>query len=158
MRLCVKQILIFTRCQVRILTKQISIAVLVIFLAGCNRAHFTVAPVHGKVTIADKPLFQGKIMFAPLAQADRENPGKPAFADIQRNGDYRLTTLSKDDGAVVGEHWVTIINVGEDLPDGVPEFARITSPQKVTVVAGQDNQIDIKLTRETVKKYGSDNR
>jgi hypothetical protein len=127
-------------------------------LASCNRSPFTVAPVHGKITVDDKPLFQGKVMFAPIAQADQEKPGKPAFGTIQSNGDYRLTTFAADDGAVVGEHWVTIINIDEDLPDGVPEFDRITSPEKVKIVAAHDNEIDIKLTNDVVKKYASDNR
>jgi hypothetical protein len=124
--------------------------------AGCNRAEFTVAPVHGKITVDDKPLEQGKVMFTPISAAD-QNPGKPAFGSIEKNGDYRLTTFTTDDGAVVGEHWATIINVGEEVPDGVPEFSRLTSPEKVKVVAGNDNQIDIKLTSATVKKYRADN-
>jgi hypothetical protein len=125
---------------------------------GCNRNHFTMAPVHGNITIDNKPLFQGKVMFAPIPVGGEENPGRPASGTIQKNGDFRLTTFNKHDGAVVGEHWVTIINVGEDLPDGVPEFARLTSPTKVTVVADKDNQIDVRLTSDVVKKYGADNR
>lgn len=127
-------------------------------LAGCNRSNFNLAPVHGRVTIDNKPLFQGNVMFAPIARAGQENPGKPAFGKIQSNGDYHLTTFAQGDGAIVGQHWVTIINVGEDLPEGVPEFARVTAPEKVTVTAGNDNQIDIRLTRQIVKKYGADNR
>jgi len=127
-------------------------------IGGCGRNNFELAPVHGNVTIDDKPLFQGKVMFAPIPKAGEENPGRPASGTIQKNGDFRLTTFNKHDGAVVGEHWVTIINVGEDLPDDVPEFARLTAPKKVTVVAGKDNQIDIRLTSDVVKKYGADNR
>ncbi len=127
-------------------------------LPGCNRTHFNVAPVHGRVTIAGKPLVQGNVMFAPIAKADEENPGKPAFGRIQPNGDYRLTTFAKNDGAVVGKHWVTIINIGDKLPEGIPDFDRVTSPEKVTVVAGKDNQIDIRLSAETVKKYRADNQ
>jgi hypothetical protein len=130
----------------------------VMILAGCNRSHFNVAPVHGRVTIAGKPLVQGNVMFAPIASSGEQNPGKPAFGKIQPNGDFRLTTFTKNDGAVVGEHWVTIINIGDELPDGVPEFDRVTSPEKVIVVADKDNQIDIQLTAETVKKYRADNQ
>ena len=127
-------------------------------LAGCSGNSFNVAPVHGKVSVADKPLFQGRLMFAPIAQGESDNPGKLAFGTIDKNGGYRLTTFKKDDGAVVGEHWVTIINVEEDLPDGVPEFDRLTSPAKVKVVAGKDNEININVSKAAAEKLGDENR
>jgi hypothetical protein len=127
-------------------------------VAGCDRSPYQLAPVHGTVTVADKPMFQGKVMFGPIARPGEENPGKPAFGAIQADGQYRLTTFNPDDGAIVGEHWATIINVEEDLPDGVPEFARVTYPEKVTVVPGQDNRIDLRFSRETIRKYREDDR
>ncbi len=138
--------------------RMLEIFVLLAILSGCNRSSFSFAPVHGKITVDDKPLPQCRVMFAPIASADLENPGKPAFGTTQSSGDYQLTTFTTNDGAVIGEHWVTIINAGDDLPDDVPEFDRITSPEKVKVVAGRDNKIDIKLTSDVVKKYASDNR
>ena len=133
---------------------------LIVFVAmiGCNRSPYELAPVHGLVTVNDKPMFQGKVMFGPIAKKGEENPGKPAFGTIQSDGQYRLTTFQPNDGAVVGEHWASVINVEEDLPDGVPEFARVTFPEKVTVVAGKDNRIDIRLSRETIRKYREDDR
>jgi hypothetical protein len=142
----------------RCVCKIIAPLVVVAISAGCNRTYFNVAPVHGRISVDDKPLFQGRVMFSPIASGDQDEPGKPAFSGINQHGEYRLTTFAKDDGAVLGDHWVTIINLGEDLPDGVPEFDRITSPQKVTVVAGKDSQIDINLTSAVVKKYGAENR
>jgi hypothetical protein len=132
--------------------------VFLVILSGCGGSNFNIAPVHGKVSVADKPLFQGRLMFAPIAQGETDNPGKPAFGTIDKNGGYRLTTFKKDDGAVVGEHWVTIINVEEDLPDGVPEFDRLTSPAKVKVVAGQDNEININVSKAAAEKLGDENR
>jgi hypothetical protein len=126
--------------------------------AGCNRSSFDVAPVHGGVTVDGKPLFQGKVMFAPVAKGEVTNPGKPAWSKIGSDGAYRLTTFQADDGAVVGEHWVTIINSAEALPEGVPEFARFIVPKKVNVVAGEDNQIDIKLTSAIIKENREDDR
>jgi hypothetical protein len=68
----------------------------------------------------------------------------------------RLTTYEKDDGAVVGEHWALVINHEEEVPDGVPEFIRVTLPNKLTVESGKDNEIDLKFTREQVRKYRVD--
>src|SRR5215203_981465 len=116
--------------------------VLLLALPGCNRTSLNLAPVHGKITIDNKPLFQGKVMFAPVAKGDDVNPGKPAWGNIQSNGTFRLTTNKTDDGAVVGEHWVTIMNSEEKLPEGVPEFARLIAPKKATVAAKTDNEIN----------------
>jgi hypothetical protein len=123
---------------------------------GCGSTAYETAPVHGKVAIDGKPLFQGKVRFAPIAKGENTQVGKPAFGDIQSDGTYRLTTFKADDGAVVGDHWVTILNVGEDLPDGVPEFARVTLPERVKVVGGQENEINITPSRDIVRKYRED--
>ena len=126
-------------------------------LPGCNRSTLELAPVHGKVTIDSKPLFQGKVMFAPVAKGDSVHPGKPAWGNIQSDGTFRLTTLKKDDGAIVGEHWVTIMNSDEKLPKGVPEFSRLIVPKKATVAANNDNEINFAFSSSDVKKLGEDN-
>jgi hypothetical protein len=98
-------------------------------------------------------------MFSPVAKGDSVNAGKAAVGRIQPDGTYTLTTFEDADGAIVGEHWVTIVNHDEDnMPKGVPEFARIQVPEKKVVVAGQDNQIDISLSRDDVRKYREDDR
>jgi hypothetical protein len=125
-------------------------------LAGCDRIPYELAPVHGTITVDDKPMFQGRIRFAPVAAVEGENPGKAAFGSIEKDGSYRLTTYEPKDGAVVGEHWVLVVNIEEELPDGVPEFARVTFPERVKVVGGQDNKIDINFSREVIKKYRED--
>jgi hypothetical protein len=98
-------------------------------------------------------------MFAPIAAGESAISGMPGVALILADGSYHLTTFQKNDGAIVGEHWVTIINHDEDnMPDGVPEFARIQVPEKKVVEAGKENQIDIDLTREEIRKYREDDR
>jgi hypothetical protein len=113
--------------------------------------------VHGKVTIDSKPLFQGKVMFAPVAKGHNVNPGKPAWGAIQPDGTFRLTTLEKDDGAIVGDHRVTIMNSDEKLPKGVPEFARLIVPKMATVAANNDNEINFAFSSSDVKKLAEDN-
>jgi hypothetical protein len=119
--------------------------------------------VTGQVTIDGQPFGQGNVMFAPIAQGDAKEAGKPAFGTLASDGTFTLTTIETDDGAVVGEHWVTVIRVE---PEGTPEppagaaknplaFERVVVPQKATVVAGQDNRIDIQLTRADVMKFGT---
>jgi hypothetical protein len=95
-------------------------------------------------------------MFAPVAKGDNVNPGKPAWGSIQSNGTFRLTTYKRDDGAVVGEHWVTIMNSDEKLPEGVPEFSRLIVPKKANVAANTDNEINFAFAGSEVKKFAED--
>lgn len=139
---------------------------LCVFIAsagGCGRSSYELAPVRGTVTIDGVPLSQAKVMFAPVEVGDNPNPGKPAFGILQDDGSFALTTYEQDDGAVVGEHWVTIIKLDgnsgaatlvSNQPRNVPTFTRLTVPQKVTVIPGQENQIDLKLTTQDVARYG----
>jgi hypothetical protein len=128
-------------------------------LIGCGRSPYELAPVHGTIKLNEKTLPQGAVMFAPVAKGENANPGKPAVGVIQADGTYKLTTFEENDGAIVGEHWVTIVNHDEEnLPDGVPEFARIQVPVKKVVESGKQNQIDIILSRDDVRKYREDDR
>ncbi len=128
-------------------------------MSGCNRPPYDLAPVHGTVTIENEPFAQGSVVFAPIAKGEETRIGKVAAGRLQPDGKYRLSCYRKDDGAVVGEHWVTIINLDEDnMPKGIPEFASIRVPEKKVVSAGKDNEINISLTKAEVRKYREDDR
>jgi len=142
----------FSRTPLRIAMGLLLLAV----SAGCERPPYELAPVHGTVTIDGQLMKQGKVMFAPLADNGQINPGKPAFGRIQPDGTFVLSTYGNEDGAVVGEHGVTVINSqGEGSTDfSASKFSRVSLPRRYQVVAGKDNQIDIELTRSDVAQYG----
>ena len=96
-------------------------------------------------------------MFAPVAKGDNIKPGKPAWGNIQPDGTFRLTTHKNGDGALVGEHWVTIMNSDEKLPKGVPEFSRLVVPKKATVAANNDNEINFAFSGREIGKLKEDN-
>jgi hypothetical protein len=128
-------------------------------MIGCNRSPYDVAPVSGTVMLNDRPFPQGSVTFAPIAKGESPNVGRPGVGRIQPDGSFRISTFATNDGAIVGEHWVTIINHDEDnMPDGIPEFARIQVPEKKVVAAGKDNQFDIHLSRDEIIKYREDDR
>jgi hypothetical protein len=135
----------------------VALTTVLAFFSGCHRSPYTVAPVHGKVTVDDKPVTQATLMFAPISSGEETNPGKPAFGTIESDGVYHLTTFAKNDGAVIGDHWVTILGI-KNLPEGIPEFDRLSYPTKIRVSAGHDNEVDIKLTTALIKKLKGDNR
>jgi hypothetical protein len=129
--------------------------------AGCNRSPYELAEVSGSVLLDGKPLPKAKVMFAPVEVGDAVNPGKPAFGLLQPDGSFALTTYAMNDGAVVGEHWVTIINLqNPEQPAAIrgsatPLFSRISLPTRVRVQAGQTNRFDLKVTADDVRRYGS---
>ena len=59
--------------------------------------------VSGKVTYKGQPVEKGRISFIP-AMAD----GNPATGQIE-NGQYTLTTLTPNDGAIPGKYKVTVL-------------------------------------------------
>ncbi|QDU91329.1 hypothetical protein Pla175_47500 [Pirellulimonas nuda] len=125
-------------------------------LVGCGGGpDYPIAPVHGVVSIDGKPLEGGRLMFAPVAAPGALKSGKPGFADIDADGSYAVGTYADQDGAVVGEHWVSLINLDPKSPAGQRIKAeRVTVPNRVTVVDGQDNQIVIELTTQQIKQHG----
>lgn len=90
-------------------------------VAGCSRQQ-AVYPVGGRVTLDGKPLVDAQISFRPQR-------GPEAFATLDTDGRYRLSTRAVGDGAVAGEHAVTLaqVTVGLALEPGVaPRLANPT--------------------------------
>lgn len=67
---------------------------------GCKR-NPRVVPVSGIVYYNDKPLPYGTIMFQP-------DKGQPAAGEIQPDGTFKLSSYGPDDGAVPGQHSVSV--------------------------------------------------
>jgi hypothetical protein len=122
---------------------------------GCGSGSpYELAPVHGRLTVKQRPLAGAKVMFAPIAKDDQSAAGKPAVGLTDSEGSFTLTTYSDGDGAVVGEHWITVFapeaaapneSAPGDPASTEPKYKRLTLPQKQVVAAGQENAIDIAL-------------
>jgi len=124
----------------------------VLGMTGCEKPPYDLAPVHGTVTVDGHLLKQGKVMFTPKGKAGELNSGKPAYGRIQPDGVYVLYTYGDDDGAIVGEHGVTVINTSTDA--NAPKFRQVSLPKPYKVEAGKDNEIDIEVTKLEVAQYG----
>jgi hypothetical protein len=100
----------------------------------------------------------GKVMFAPVAKGGLK-AGRPAFGQVQPDGSFVLSTYREGDGAVVGDHWVSVANVTVAANPASQldktNFKSITFPRRtVAVIADQENRIDIELTSQAIAKYG----
>jgi hypothetical protein len=94
-------------------------------------------PVKGKVLFKGKPVTKGRVMFEP------EGAGKDAFGDIQPDGSFVSTTYKKDDGAVVGNHRVSISTGDKSIPAKYESLG--SSKVEIEVSEGKtDYTIDLK--------------
>ena len=146
------------RCRSRDVGRSLGLllAVVVAAAVGCGRQQLPAHPVGGRVTLDGKPLVDAQISFRPAQ-------GPEAFATLDGEGRYRLSTRSAGDGAVAGTHAVTLslVTVGLSLEPGVaPKLLKPTPgampvPEKylraetsgleATVVPGE-NTFDFELT------------
>ncbi len=131
-------------------------------LVGCRPSGPELAPVRGSVTIDGRPLRSGRVMFAPIASGEIREAGKPAFGTLQPDGSYVLTTFRDQDGAVVGEHWITIFGPAKEPSAGgdedgpaMPKFHRFVVRQKQSIVGGQQNRVDIQLKAGEIARFAA---
>lgn len=123
-----------------------------LFAAGCGSNTLTVYPVTGTVTFENKPVEGAQVLF----QADG---APPAQGITDAAGKYVLKTSIAGEGAVVGNHKVTIVKMarapGADASDPYaatqnvlpPQYASASqSPLTAKVVAGS-NEFPFVLTK-----------
>lgn len=136
-------------------------------VVGCS-GDDRVAPVTGVVTLDDKPIAEASVTFMP------KEGGRPAFGVTDAEGKYELTTFEEGDGALIGNHVVTILAVDEKVSDkataaaeehgSLSEFMAPQAKQKwiiperysekdtsglsFDVKPGENNQADFPLTKK----------
>src|SRR5258708_2386637 len=78
-------------------------------VAGCGGSSVrpTMGRVHGTVSYEGKPLDKGRITFTPVS-SDGISGGTGAMSPIESDGSFDLTTFDTGDGAIVGQHIVTV--------------------------------------------------
>jgi hypothetical protein len=131
----------------------LTVLVLMAVSSGCGEKTDAV-PVTGKVSYKGEPLKTGTVMLVP------EGGGAAATGEIQADGTFKLTTFSKDDGAVPGDYKVMVQVFPEpDAGGGLPgmEFGnekppipeKYMDPMRTDLTAtikDSDNNLDLQLT------------
>jgi len=104
--------------------------------AGCGSQARTgtdpVYPVSGVISLRGKPVAGADVTFFN-AQKNRS-----AFGRTNDKGEYKLTTFAPNDGAVEGQHVVTVIKL-QTAPETAP-VADIQSPDYVPPGFGQSTE------------------
>ena len=75
--------------------------ILLFLAAGCGSDRPEMAPVTGTVLLNGQPVIEAGVTFMPSA-------GRPATGQSDEAGRFELTTFNSGDGAVLGQHVVTI--------------------------------------------------
>jgi hypothetical protein len=134
---------------------------LVFLAAGCsgdaNRPKL--GKVHGKVTYKGTPVSSGHVVFTPV-EGKGGASGDVATGEIAADGSYDMTTFNTGDGAILGQHIVSVQVRSGEMPkpkaDSTIDYklpkslipGKYTTPDKsplrCTVVEGS-NPFDIEL-------------
>ncbi|MFH1922280.1 MAG: hypothetical protein ABIP48_20650 [Planctomycetota bacterium] len=128
------------------------VAASAIAVIGCSGSGLPdTVPITGLVTYNGEPVAEAQVSFIPAQ-------GRPASGGTGADGRFKLTTFQLDDGAVLGEHTVTIAKTAptpgqEDDPYAeqislIPEkYGKLQdSPLKATVSADGPSEFKFDLT------------
>ena len=80
-------------------------------LSGCSPKDANMpklAKVRGKVSYQGKPVTSGRVVFTP-ATGKGGDTGQGASGEIDTDGSYDMTTFNTGDGAILGQHIVTVV-------------------------------------------------
>lgn len=120
---------------------------------GCGKATAKVYPIRGEVFCNGEPAPGALVHFHPI---DQEN-SSPAFATVEDDGTFQLTTRVENDGAREGDYIVTVNWRDEKEVDG----ERIIGPDRLggryskpdasnlqaTVIGGQNEVFRFELSK-----------
>ncbi len=96
-------------------------------LVGCFGSD-KIAPVSGVVTLDGEPLPGAIVGYEPIATEGDVEAGYGSYAKTDDNGRYTLRSLKNEDGALIGQHRVSVSTVvGKEGPNG--EMLGLTKEQ-----------------------------
>lgn len=127
--------------------------------SGCGKNDALLAPVTGVVTIDGKPYPGGKVIFSPVSSDDDLIAGRPSFGITDASGRFQLNCYEEGDGAVIGEHSVTLFRA-EDHDRTRPDlrqyrFSRVSLPTGHIAIDPGDNRVSISLTSDQLHQHGN---
>lgn len=114
---------------------------------GCGSRGPEMAPVKGKVLYKGQPLKFGGVLFQPLK-------GEIAHGEIQADGTFTLYTNVEGDGAIVGQHLVSVTCYEGQNPqaassgDAEPMLGRLLIPAKYTNCESSGLKAEVKPQQE----------
>jgi hypothetical protein len=91
------------------------------------------APVKGRVMFNGKPVADASLTFSPLGAEGQKETGKSGTGYTDANGYFELSTFKNYDGALIGNHSVTVM-----LPDTHPAKCKRSKQLPLEVKPGEN--------------------
>lgn len=119
-------------------------------LIGCRGDRPNIVPVSGQVLIDGRPLSYGVVQFTP-------HGSRSSYGNLDRDGRFRLTCRDTNDGAVVGQHAVTVNGAEVLVSNNKLTKQRWHAPKKyadsataglIQEIAGPKDDVEIKISWE----------
>ena len=111
----------------------------VFVIASCSAGHPPTTPVSGVLLHHGKAVSNASINFTP-------EKGRPANGVTDAEGHFRLTTFQSGDGALAGEHLVTITYIGQDVSPIPPRYSDPRkSDLRVQIASGEEHELQLEL-------------
>ncbi len=122
-----------------------------LLIVGCGRGTPLTMPVKGIVTFQGSPLAEADVAFTPEG-------GRPATGKTDAAGQFRLTTFRTNDGAMIGQHIVTVCKHVKRDPNATGayfDYVQVTpekfgrpneSPLRAEVTASGPNEFTFDMT------------
>lgn len=121
---------------------RIWVLALLCFMVGCFGSD-KIVPVSGLVTLDGKPLPGAVVGFEPIAQQGDLKAGYGSYSKTDDEGRYTLRSLKNEEGALVGQHRVSVSTViGKEGPNG--EMLGLTK-ERVPSRYNNDTQLVIEV-------------
>lgn len=120
---------------------------IILSVGGCAESEVPIVPARGVVKINGKPAPNIAVQFMPNVMT--EGKGPTSYGTTNENGEFVLKTHDGRDGAVVGTHMVTLVDMDEErVPQGkVAPPPRIQSRYQV---ARPDFTFEVKPDNEPI--------
>jgi hypothetical protein len=129
----------------RLCLAAILVPIVALSLSGCGEKSDVpeTAEASGVVMFKGEPFEGAEVMFHP------QDGGNPAHAMTDEDGRFVLTTYDEGDGAVPGEHKVTIMYFpAESLPGMEAETGGSMLPEKYAAIANTPLTAEVKAGEE----------
>lgn len=92
----------------------LTLALAAVVFPGCGEGRPDTAPVSGRVLLNGEPVPDASVTFIPEG-------GRSANGVTDAQGQFQLTTFQEGDGAILGEHTVTVTPLAGDVPEEIPD-------------------------------------
>jgi hypothetical protein len=120
--LCIQEML-FMKLNFSHVLSSLMLGLVPFILTGCGNDQALV-PVSGSVFLDSRPLANATVIFHP---AD----GRPSVGKTDEMGDFELSYIREEKGALIGKHSVSISTYQEADPDSENETIRQGAPEVV---------------------------